>query len=348
MSDSTNSSRPSTPETVIHRPKKAKTKILEYLKPTVYKPSGKSPKFSPPQDAQASQALLEALEQAGVRNQSTKTKQDALKKKYPAPRKLTVSIVNGKTRHVVHKYMPTRLLMAISPEANGVLECKPWAGKFYIYGKYAPDSMSAVLNAIILSQNMPVAATDIVENLYTYEACLRLSIPSTHPSLKPLLTCINDQLSTTDYGSEIIGFVTYRLGTDDPVFAHMTNVLCHKRFTGAVQDAEAFEKMIAKKPALQKAMMQIDHAHEARREAIHASKRAWRRPVDGGEKTTTAWNVDELLEEAAQKVGIAKQEEEVDAGQKETLLKLFKHEKKTGEAEKKEKAAVRDRTEKVG
>ncbi|KAF2628118.1 hypothetical protein BU25DRAFT_490759 [Macroventuria anomochaeta] len=274
MSDAQGPSRPSTPTTteiVIHHvaspqaPKEPKSRILGYLQPTVYKPEADDMPKAP-------KTILDALIRAGICKCTTKPKGESTDVKYSAPRKLTVSVVDGKTDRVIHKYVPTRLLMGISARAAEILEAKPWAGKFKIHGKYEPAAMNSVIYAIILSQKMPVNA-DLTANLLKYEACLRLGIPSTHSSVKPLLTAINTQISTTTITSEVLTFIAYHLGSQDPVFTHMANVLCHQRFKGAVEDVKACGKMVARKPALQKAMVHIDQAHEARREAINASKR---------------------------------------------------------------------------
>jgi hypothetical protein len=79
----------------------------------------------------------------------------------------------------------------------------------------------------------------------------------------------------------------------------MANVLCHHRFTKPVLYVPAFEKTIAKKSALRKAMTQIDRAQKVRREASSTSKRIWSKPVAGGEKVVPAEAVNGLLEAAA-------------------------------------------------
>lgn len=313
MSD-THSSRPSTPvttETVIHwpktpqAPKKPKVRIFGYLKPTIYtseidvKP-------------ETSNSILDALSRAGVRKPSS-TKAPGIKMSHPAPRKLTVSIVDGRTDHVIHKYVPSRLLMSISTKAAEVLGDKPWAGRFKVYGKYDPAIMNDVINAIMLSHKMPIA-TDLTTNLFTYEACLRLGIPPTHPSFKPLLVATYSQISSAPVSSEILSFITYRLGAKDAVFAHTANVLCHQRFKGEVDDLKVFENMVARKPALQKKMVQIDQAHKARREALNASKRRWgEREACGDGRVVT----DDLEAVLATK-------EDVDVEQAEELLRLLK------------------------
>lgn len=258
MSDTATHSRPSTPattDTVIHwpktprAPKRPKARILEFLQPTVYKPE---PEVEKP--TKAEEKILDVLSRAGVRKPSPPKKEKKPKVQFPQPRKLTISIIDAKTERVIHKYMPSHLLLRVSAHAASVLEPRPWAGRYKIYGKYDLGAMTSVIHAVTLSDSLPIAA-HLSENLLTYEASLRLGIQPTHPFLKPLLSAINAQISSTPVSSEVLGFVTYRLGSQDPVFKRTANVLCHQRFRGEIDDVEAFERMVGKRPALQRAMM---------------------------------------------------------------------------------------------
>jgi hypothetical protein len=263
----TQTSRPTTAvttETVIHRPNTPKVEILEFLKPAAYKPKANASPKTP-------ETILDILSCAGLRKPSA-PKKYMEKKPCPGPRKLTVSIVDGKTDRLIHKYVPSRLLMARSAKAAEVLEAKPWAGTFKVYGKYDPSTMNDVINTIILSQKMPITE-ELIDNLFTYEACLRLGIQPTHAQIKLLVVKINKQISSAPISKEILAIIASRLGPKDVVFEHTANVLCNQRFKGEIDDLKAFEKMVSHKPALQKKMVQVDQAHKARREAIAASKR---------------------------------------------------------------------------
>lgn len=312
-----NTSRPCTPDTAIHQPrtphapKKPKAKILEYLKPTVYKPEAD-------ELPETSKATLNALSRASVRKPCVPKVKNP-KVQHSAPRKLTVSIVDGDTERVIHKYVPTRLLMAASTTAANVLDPRPWAGRFKVYGMYDVDAMNSVLCSIILSQKMNVNAEDLRMNLLTYEACKRLGVPSNHNTVKPLVAAINKQLSSAEVSNELVTFISCRLGCKDVVFTHMAHVLCNQRFKGEVQDGKAFEKMVARRPTLQKAMVQIDRAHKARREAFNASKRGANKGDD--------LNVEEVVEATVKgKVGVSEE-------QQNALLALLKSEDVAGEAE---------------
>ncbi|KAF9691027.1 hypothetical protein EKO04_011054 [Ascochyta lentis] len=303
-------------------PKKAKAKILEYLKPTVYKPyDNPTPK--------APKEVLDALSRAAVRKPSSVRRNKAEKKTYPIPRKLLISIVDGKTDFVVHKYVPVRYLMQISDKAAEVLEPKPWAGKFKIYGKYDHSALRSVVDAIVRREDIPVLTDDesssLEANLLTYEACLRVGISSTHGSVKALLKTVYSQLSKSAITPDILHLVTYRLGPEDAVFRHTANVLCYQRFTKNIPNVLSFEEMVAKKPALQKAMVQIDQAHKARREAINASKRdsTHKNGEAGDEARVSALN--EMVESAVATARVRK--DDVAEEQKDALLALLKAEK---------------------
>ena len=303
----THTSRPSTAvttETVIHRPNTPKVELLGFLKPAAYKPKADASPKTP-------ETILDILSRAGLRK-SPAPKKYMEKKPSPGPRKLTVSIIDGKTDRLLHKYVPSRLLMATSAKATEVLEAKPWAGTFKIYGKYDPSTMNDVINAIILSQKMPITE-ELIDNLFTYEACLRLGIQPTHAKMKLLVAKINTQLSSAPISKEVLSFVASRLGPKDAVFEHTANVLCNQRFKGEIQDKKAFEKMVSRKPALQKKMVQIDQAHKARREAIAASKRQ-----AGAQKKSP---VDAL---AAELKAASTANEAAAVEQKMKLLSLFK------------------------
>ncbi|KAJ4993750.1 hypothetical protein SVAN01_00804 [Stagonosporopsis vannaccii] len=265
MSEVKGSIRSSTPgaaETTIYRPKtpeapkKPKTKILECVQPITYRSNVDAKKHS-----KSEETIKDALSSAGVR----RIKGESTKLQYPVPRKLTVSVVDGKTSRIIHKYVPTYLLMRVSPKAASVLEPRPWADRYKIYGPYDAAAVSNVLHVITLSNPIPIT-TDLLENLLTYEAALRLGITPSQPMLRPLLAAINAQVSDKPVTNEVLSFIERRLGFQEPVFKHTASVLCYQRFKGKVEDVKAFERMVAKRPQLQSAMVQIDCAHKKGRE----------------------------------------------------------------------------------
>lgn len=334
---------PSTPVTAIGpldtpaAPKKPKA-ILEYLKPTVYKPDSDT---APP----AAEEILSALSRAGVRRKAAK--KVAPEQVFPAPRKLFLTIVDGKTDAVIQKYVPTRLLMQLSAHAAQILQPKPWAGKYKIYGPYDTPTMREVLDAITLHHNIPLLPSSLPENLLTYEACLHLGIVSTHVAVKKLFTTICTQLSSSRITPDVLNLVTERLGPKDAVFRHTAHVLCHQRFKGAVDDVQMFETMVARKPSLQRAMAQIDRSHEARREAVTAAKQRWGTAGDGVEGGAQEGmemrvepargharvrSIEEVLEATVGEALVGR--ESVAGERKEELLKLLKTGRAVEETEK--------------
>lgn len=302
---------PVTPTTAIHlpetpnAPKKEQLKLPEFLKPSVYKPVAG-------EQSGASKALLKALSDAGVQKTPSLNK-DTVDIPQPAPRKPTISIIDGHTGSMIKKYVPSHLFMHMSSHAAIVLGPKPWAGEYKVYGKYDRAAMKSVINAVIKSEDMPVA-TELEVNLSTYEACRRIGISSSHPCVKSLLDTIYAQISKGPATSQVISFVTDRLGVYDVLFNHLANVLCYQRYKGQVENPKAFRNMVTRNPALQKKMVQIDQAHKAQREAARASKREDDKRVGIAPAVT---GVEEL--EAKLKL-----EREAGVQQKEKLLRLLK------------------------
>jgi hypothetical protein len=264
-------SRPMTPistETVIHHtpqaPKKPLVRALGFLKPTVYKPEGD-------ETPSASKRMLGALSLARLRKSPKEKK--AEKTNFPPPGSQTVHVVDGKSGTTIRANVPTYRLMDISTRAREVLESYPRTNRFRVYGKYKRASMCGVLEALMYHQPIPISGKILMHNLFTYEACLRLGIANDSIELRPLVVAINKEISTGPIDNELMAFVT-SLGPDDRVFKHTANVLCYQRFTKSVVDVKEFAKMVARKPAMQKAMTQIDQEHEARREAFRARKQA--------------------------------------------------------------------------
>lgn len=208
-------------------------------------------------------ATLEAPPRVGLRKTSPKRK--STKVQYPVPKKPILSIIDGKTSCIIHKYVPTYHFMHVCPKAAAILGSRPWISQYKINKPYDAAAVSSVLHAITLSKPFPVTA-DLTKNLLTYEAALRLGITPSQPVLKPLMAAINALISRTPNTNVVLGFIEHRLGYNDPVFKHTANVLCYRRFKGEIQNVKGFERMVAKRPQLQSAMMQIDRTHKENRE----------------------------------------------------------------------------------
>lgn len=299
---------PDAPQTTTHgpntlqEPSEPTHNRLEFLKPSLYKPEvDKRPK--------ASKAILDALSNAGLLKPSTA--KNAVMATRPDHRKAAISIVDGKDHSIIHENVPSRLLIKVSSKAAKVFEAKPSEVIYIVHKPYDPAAMSGVINSITLSQKFPVSE-DLTANLRTYEACVRLSIESSEPCLKPLRRTINTQISnkSPDLPS-ILEFVTNRLGRKDGVFKHVAFTLCHQRYHGQVDDLKAFNKMVARRPQLQKMMVQIDQDHKARRGNIKASK------IKGKKNAN-----DELLADVTLKAA-SKMKNEAGVKQKAELLKLL-------------------------
>src|SRR5690242_11973985 len=155
--------------------------------------------------------------------------------------------------------------MHVCPKAAAILGSRPWVSQYKIRRPYDAAAVSSVLQAITLSKPFPVTA-DLTKNLLTYEAALRLGIMPSQPVLKPLMAAINVLISRTPITNVVLGFIEHRLGSKDPVFKHIANVLSYRRFKGEVENVKAFERMVAKRPQLQSTMVQVGRAHKEKRE----------------------------------------------------------------------------------
>lgn len=256
-------SRPMTPmsaETVIHHtpqaPKKPLAIAFNFFKLSVSKSEDdESPK--------ASERILEALSLAGLRK-SHKDKKPG-KKTYPPPRKLAVAVVDGNSGAIIRADVPVYRLIDISSHAKQVLEANPRAARYKVYGKYKRASVCGVVEAITWLQPIPLHATILMVNLFTYEACLRLGISNNRIELKTLLNTIYKQISSQPLDQEIMKFVVYHLGTDDPVFKHMGHVLCWQRYTRSEMFTEESAKSVATTPAMRKFTAQVDKDKKAQR-----------------------------------------------------------------------------------
>ncbi|KAJ4374474.1 hypothetical protein N0V86_007342 [Didymella sp. IMI 355093] len=255
-------------ETVTHHtpqaPKKPLVKALDFLKPTVYKPEGD-------ETPSASKRILDTPSLARLRKSLKEKKTE--KTNFPPPGRQTIHVVDGKSGTTIRANVPTYRLMDVSARAREALESCPRTNRFKVYGKYKRASMCGVLEALVYHQPIPISGKILMHNLFTYEACLRLGMANDSIELRPLVAAINKEISTGRIDNELMAFVM-SLGPEDRVFKHTANVLCHQRFTKSVVDVKEFARMVARKPAMQKAITQIDREHEARREAFRARKQA--------------------------------------------------------------------------
>lgn len=308
-------SRPMTPnfsETVIHHtPQASKKPIAKAFNFFNNKPEGDKTSRVP-------KRILDALSLAGLRKSPKEKKHK--QKSFPAPRKLAVQIVDGKSGAIIRTDVPVYRLIDISSNAKQLLETTPRLARYKIHGKYKPASVRGVVEAITWLQPIPISSTLLMVNLFTYEASLRLWISNKRIELKPLLTAIYKQISSQPVDDDIMAFVVEHLGIEDPVFKHTAHVLCYERyttrFTKPVSEKKAFEKKVAKAHPMQKFMVQIDKNQKAERQA----RKMWRKAGSSSDGEKVAANVEIMLSKIAL-------EKETDHEQKVTLLGLFKADK---------------------
>lgn len=105
------------------------------------------------------------------------------------------------------------------------------------------------------------------KNILIYQACQALGIVS-HQT-KPLFTALCAEISTYLLAEEL-SLLVKSVCPCDPLFKHLANDLCHRRFKKDIPDFAAFEKWLGNRKMLQGMMMEIDRAHNKRRQASGA------------------------------------------------------------------------------
>ncbi|KAI8936615.1 hypothetical protein NX059_007014 [Plenodomus lindquistii] len=182
---------------------------------------------------------------------------------------------------IIRKAVPVRALKASCTKVRDLFQIKPRATQFRVYGRVNSKSIEKLLDtftteslveAKVIKLSSPT--TSFVEGVLTYQACLALGIVYHHT--RPLLNSLCAQITTRILTIEEMSTVVNRCPPQDPLFRHLANSLCHRRFKKQILDIPAFEHWLSKKPTLQKAMMEIDQAHKKRRTAIIERKCSWR------------------------------------------------------------------------
>ncbi|CBX91665.1 predicted protein [Plenodomus lingam JN3] len=195
---------------------------------------------------------------------------------------------------IIRKAVPLRALKASCTKVHDLFQVKPRATQFRVYGKINQESVERLLD--ILSTENLVDVKDIklelpsmgfVEGVLMYQACLCLGVIYHHtkPLIDVLCAQVTDRLLTTEEMSTIVN----RCPPQDPLFRHLANSLCHRRFKKQIPDVVAFEHWLGKKPALQKAMSEIDQAHKKRRAAIKKRNCSWR-----SDSVLAKWGEDQM------------------------------------------------------
>ncbi|KAF2850169.1 hypothetical protein T440DRAFT_518644 [Plenodomus tracheiphilus IPT5] len=180
---------------------------------------------------------------------------------------------------VIRKAVPLRALTASCTKVHDLFQVRPKATQFRVYGKVNQKSIEKLLDIfttekLVDTKDIKLVVPDMsfVDGVLLYQACLALGIVYHHT--KPLLNFLCAQVTAHDLSPEEMSTIVNRCPPQDPLFRHLANKLCHRRFKKQIKDV-AFEHWLAKKPTLQKAMSDIDQAHEKRRTAINERKCTW-------------------------------------------------------------------------
>ena len=185
-----------------------------------------------------------------------------------------ISIVaDGK--EVIRKGVPMRALRASCTKVNDLLTVKPSITQYRVYGKVDKRSIETLLDMFtttncLTATEAKLATDSFVKNVLLYQACLSLGVIYHH--IKPLLNVIRAEITARMLTTEKMNTIVKRVSPSDPLFKHLVNDLCHRRFKKHIPDVPAFEKWLGNKKALQKMMVEIDQAHKKKREAIKLQK----------------------------------------------------------------------------
>jgi hypothetical protein len=139
--------------------------------------------------------------------------------------------------------------MASSRKLHELLQIKPKAPQFRVYGKVDQGRIEYLLD--VLTTKNGLEATEIklttdnmVKDIATYQTSIALGIyfPHTKPLLNTLQAEITDHLLTGKEMSTIVNSIP----SSDPLFKHLVNCLCHRRYKKEIPNIVAFEKWLGK------------------------------------------------------------------------------------------------------
>lgn len=170
--------------------------------------------------------------------------------------------------------------MAACGKVHDLILIKPHVAQFRVYGKVDHESVNKILdvfttNAILdASEKIDLATGDLKKDILLYQACLALGMYYVHT--KSLLNAIRTEVSARALTYDEMNAIVYSVPTHDPLFKHLANALCHRRFKKEIEDMKAFEKWLGKdgKKKLQAEMRSIDQKHKKRREEMRAKEKA--------------------------------------------------------------------------
>jgi hypothetical protein len=181
---------------------------------------------------------------------------------------------------VIRKNVPIRALIASSTKLHDLLLIKPKATQFRIYGTVDHKSVKSLLDMFTTKAGLKVrqvklGSRDLVKDVLTYQACLALGIYYTHT--KPLLNLLSAEITNRLLTREEMDTIISRVPATDPLFKHLANSLCHRRFKKEIDDIVSFERWLGndRRKVLQNAMIEIDQQHRKRRAAVKTRQEAW-------------------------------------------------------------------------
>lgn len=182
--------------------------------------------------------------------------------------------------------VPTLAFMASSTRMYNLLQLKPKITEYCVRGKVDQKSITKLLDLFTTEKMLDVSEITLsvgnfVKDLLTYQACLSLGIYYAHTL--PLLNALRAQVSSRALTYEEKNTLVNRIPSSDPLFKHLANTLCHRRFKKKIPDIVAFEKWLGKdaRKALQTVMVEIDQEHKRRRAAVKARSGPWRKEEAG-------------------------------------------------------------------
>jgi hypothetical protein len=172
---------------------------------------------------------------------------------------------------VIRSNVPIRALMASSTKLYDLLHVKPKVSQIRVHGKIDHESIERLLDiftteAVLETNVIKLVGKNFVKDVLLYQACLSLGIHHVH--VKPLLKTLRAEVSTHPLSVEEMNTIVNRIPATDPLFKHLANDLCHRRFRKEIPDIVAFEEWLRydSKMMLQKTMMEIDKEHKQRRQ----------------------------------------------------------------------------------
>lgn len=180
---------------------------------------------------------------------------------------------------MIRKAVPVRALMASCNKVHDLIQTKPFATRFRVHGKLDQKSIETLLDEFTTERLVEASKITLISGKFAgdvlmYQACTSLGVHYAHTN--SLLNALRAEITCRVVTTEELNLIANRFSTADPLFKHLANNLCHRRFEGEILDVVVSERWLGNKKALQRAMMAIDQAHKKRRQAVEMRKCNWR------------------------------------------------------------------------